>query len=71
MNPVTISWGTDPRGEHEVLINLAREIPAFFSSFERVIEPVDNDENHKAVSREHYRFYRDRGYPLKNQEIKS
>ena len=70
-NPVTVSWGTDARGEHDVLINLATEIPEFFSSFSRVIEPVDNNENSKTISREHYRFYRDRGYPLKNQEINS
>ncbi|OOZ36103.1 hypothetical protein BOW52_10945 [Solemya elarraichensis gill symbiont] len=70
-NPVLVNWGEDARGEHDVLINLAGEIPAFFSSFERVIEPVDNDERQKTTSREHYRFYRDRGYPLTNQEIKA
>lgn len=71
LNPVTISWGTDAREEHDVLINLADEIPPFFSSFERIIEPVDNNEERKAISRAHYRYYRDRGYPLMNQEIKA
>lgn len=69
--PVIIGWGTDARNQHEVLINLAAQIPDFFSSFERVIEPVDQDPQQLAISREHYRFYRDRGYPLSNQQIQN
>jgi len=69
MNPVLIGHGTDAGGEHDVLINLARDVPAFFSSFERVIEPVDDDPDHRATSRERYRFYRERGYPLHNRTI--
>jgi DNA polymerase-3 subunit chi len=67
--PVIIGWGTDARNQHEVLINLATQIPDFFSSFERVIEPVDQDPAQLSISREHYRFYRERGYPLSNQNI--
>ena len=66
---VLISHGTDAGDEHDILINLSDQIPPFFSGFERVIEPVDTDENVRAASRERYRFYRDRGYPLNNQRI--
>ncbi len=53
----------------ELLINLAPEIPLFFSSFKRVVEIIDNNEQHKTSGREHYRFYRDRGYTLENHNI--
>lgn len=54
---------------HEVLINLAQEIPLFFSSFKRVAEIVDDNEQNKHSGRERYRFYRDRGYTLENHNI--
>ena len=53
----------------EVLINLAQEIPLFFSSFKRVAEIVDSNEENKNSGRERYRFYRDRGYTLENHNI--
>lgn len=68
--PVIIGWNTDAGEECDILVNLSDEIPAYFSRFERVIEPVDNDGQRRAISREHYRFYRDRGYPLNNTTIK-
>ena len=67
--PVLVGHGTDAGGEHDVLINLADTVPAFFSSFERVIETVGGDPGSRVASRERYRFYRDRGYPLNNQRI--
>lgn len=53
----------------EVLINLAQEIPLFFSSFRRVAEIVDDNVENKGHGRERYRFYRDRGYSLENHTI--
>ena len=68
--PVIIGWNSDAGEERDLLVNLSDEIPAYFSRFDRVIEPVDNDAGRRAISREHYRFYRDRGYPLNNTTIK-
>lgn len=53
----------------ELLINLAPDIPLFFSSFKRVAEIIDNNEQNKNSGRERYRFYRDRGYTLENHNI--
>jgi len=53
----------------ELLINLAQEIPLFFSSFKRVAEIVGNDGQNKLSGRERYRFYRDRGYTLESHNI--
>lgn len=48
----------------QVLINLAQDIPMFFSSFERVAEVIGQDNENKASGRQRYKFYRDRGYSL-------
>ena len=68
--PVMISH--DPALEapsHQVLINLASEVPMFFSQFERVAEVVDPDEQTRQSARQRYRFYQDRGYPLDSHDI--
>ena len=49
----------------EVLINLSGERPSFFPSYQRLAEIVAADEPSKIASRERYRYYKDRGYPLK------
>jgi DNA polymerase-3 subunit chi len=67
---VIIGWNADAGEESDILINLSGEVPACFSRFERVIEPVDNDPERRAVSRQHYCYYRDRGYPLNDRKIK-
>ena len=59
----------DPLRLGQVLINLAAEVPIFFSRFERLIECVDHDSAVKSASRERFRFYRDHGYPLNTHNI--
>ncbi|MFT5603618.1 MAG: DNA polymerase-3 subunit chi [Paracoccaceae bacterium] len=53
----------------ELLINLAAEIPDFFSRFQRVAEIVCQEQRWLLPSRGRYRFYKDRGYPLKTHKI--
>lgn len=50
-----------------VLVNAADDIPAFFTNFARVTEIVLATE--RAASRDKYRRYRDRGYPLFHHEL--
>ncbi|HEY5733157.1 MAG TPA: DNA polymerase III subunit chi [Gammaproteobacteria bacterium] len=69
-SPIVINHMPDLKTDmHDVLINVAREIPLFFSQFERVTEIVDQDEETRQVARQRYRFYQDRGYPLESHEI--
>jgi len=68
--PIHIGHGGEPRHHDEVLINLDREIPLFFSRFRRVAEVVDGDEENRRGGRERFRFYRDRGYALESHSIK-
>ena len=69
--PVRIGSGADPDGHGEVLVNLAGDVPDFFSRFDRVTEVVPGDESSRTAARENYRFYRDRGYQLAYHQIHS
>lgn len=69
LNPILIGHDDSGGEEHDVLINLAAEIPSFFGRFERVAEIVPPDPAAKAASRERFRFYRDRGYALESHKI--
>lgn len=69
LTPILIGNSESGGDEHDVLINLAAEVPTFFSRFERVIEPLDSNSNVRSAGRARYRFYRDRGYPLNSHDI--
>jgi len=68
--PVVIGHDREPDPAHrDLLINLADEVPLFFSRFERVAEIVGGEETQKSNGRERFRFYRDRGYSLNTHEL--
>ena len=58
-----------PDSHRDVLINIADEVPRFFSSFERVLEPVFGDSEQRAVARARFGFYRERGYALQTHKL--
>lgn len=66
--PVTISHEQEP-ANHEILINLATDVPDFFSRFERVVEIIDTSDSQRRQGRLRYRYYHDRGYELTNHNI--
>ena len=67
--PVCIAWGADPGDHHEVLILLGRQRPDFFSRFERLTEIVCQAADSLAASRESWKFYQQRGYPLQSHRL--
>ena len=68
--PVIVGLAQEPVGQRwDLLINLAADVPEFFSRYSRVAELVDGDAARREQSRERYRFYRDRGYPLSTREV--
>ena len=70
LEPVLIAVNQPPgHGPWDVLINLAAEVPEFFSRYERVAEVVDANAVRREQSRERYRFYRDRGYKLDTHQV--
>lgn len=66
--PVWIGWEA-PAQPGEVLLNLSEEVPLFFSGFRRVLELVPAHGDGLRRARERYRFYRERGYPLRQHKL--
>jgi DNA polymerase-3 subunit chi len=69
--PVVLAHDVEPDAGNQVLINLAAEVPLFFSRFERVAELVNQDTETRQSGRRRYGFYKERGYELRTHEIKS
>ena len=68
--PVLIGVQQQPVGNRwDLLINLAPDVPEFFSRYERVAEVVDGNASRREQSRERYRFYRDRGDQLNTHQV--
>jgi DNA polymerase-3 subunit chi len=65
--PVVITHDVEPEQNTDVLINLGDTVPLYFSRFKRVSEIVSGRD--RTAGRERFRFYRDRGYPLKSHNI--
>ncbi len=56
---------SDETGDHQqVLINLRSQVPEYFSRFARLAEIVIQEPNILENTREHYRIYKQRGYPI-------
>ncbi|WP_455199493.1 DNA polymerase III subunit chi [Kaarinaea lacus] len=68
-SPVLVGNHESPEIDCDVLINLANDVPLFFSRFDRVAEVIGGDDAAKASGRERFRFYRDRGYSLNTHEL--
>ncbi|TMH30507.1 MAG: DNA polymerase III subunit chi [Betaproteobacteria bacterium] len=67
--PIWVDHALEHTGPAVVLINLHDAPPPFFSRFERLAEIAGLDEAHVASARERYRFYRERGYPLRTHDL--
>jgi len=67
--PVQIGFSKEPRGYNDILLNMAHEIPTFYSKFKRVMELVVNNETDKELSRSHYKVYKSQGCELNTHTI--
>lgn len=61
---VEISFTQDAGAHSQVLINLSSKVPDYFSRFARLSEIVIQDAKILEITREHYKFYKQRGYPI-------
>ncbi len=61
---VEITYSANAGDHHDVLINLSSQIPEYFSRFARVAEIVIQEPKILENTREHYKFYKQRGYPI-------
>ena len=69
--PVVLAGPEDQLPHHEVLLNLADEWPPFFATFSRLLEIVCNDEADRELGRERYKFYKQRGYDIRVNDIEA
>ncbi|MDT8388203.1 MAG: DNA polymerase III subunit chi [Thiogranum sp.] len=67
--PVVLAHDAEPHAGYQVLINLADDVPLFFSHFERVAELVNGNGATRESGRSRYGFYKERGYLLRTHEI--
>lgn len=65
--PILIRHTAPADCERQLLINLNPQIPDNFAQYERIIELVT--EENRTQAREHYSFYRERGYPLNHHHL--
>jgi len=66
--PIWIDETLDHAGPAAVLVNLHPEPPPFFSSFERLAEIVGASEDDLLAGRARFRFYRERGYDMRQHD---
>jgi len=58
-----------PAHDCEVLVNLSAECPPFFERHERLLEIVPLDDEERQAGRTRFKFYRDRGYEIRNHDL--
>lgn len=68
--PVQIAFGDQQPAHFDVLINLSKTIPNTFARYNRVLEIVIQQDDVLEFTREHYRFYKERGYPMNNIDMR-
>lgn len=67
---IQIGFADHPLHHNDVMVNLTSPQPSFFSRFDRVLEVVIQDETVLQQTREHYKFYKDRGYEVTHRDLR-
>ena len=68
--PVLIAMDeAPPAAACEVLLNLSTDHPPFFERHDRLLEIVARDEEQVLAGRARFKYYRDRGYAIRNHDL--
>lgn len=67
---IIFAHGHTPNALNDVFINFGSQTPVNFSRFNRLIEWVWQEENALIASRARYKFYKQRGYPLTEHDLR-
>ena len=67
---IEIGYGDNPGEHHDVLLNLALDIPLFFSRFNRIAEIVVQEQSILDATRNSYRQYTNKNYPLHRHDMR-
>jgi len=68
--PVVIDWQANQLCQDDILVNLTQRQLTVFSRFRQFVELVGVDEKDKALARQRFKFYRNRGYEIKHFDEK-
>ena len=68
--PISIGHGDLKPDQYDVLINLASDIPNSFSRYSRVLEIVIQHDGILTATRQHYGFFKHRGYAINNIDMR-
>jgi DNA polymerase III subunit chi len=68
--PVEIAFTSEIGNHHnDVLVNLSDSVPAYFSRFQRLSEIVVQEQHILQHTRQHFSFYKERGYFIETRKI--
>lgn len=67
---VKIDYNRDAGAHDDCLINLADEVPEYNARFRRICEIVVYSDESRALGRQRFKYYKDRGFPIRTHEIK-
>lgn len=67
---VILGFGDHTPDFFDVLVNLGQTIPSTFARYKRVLEVVIQQDEVLADTRNHYRHYKERGYPIQNIDMR-
>lgn len=64
---INIYHQCEANSQYQILLNLNNQVPDCVGQFERAIELVH--EQNKPIARDHFRYYKDRGYLVNHQPV--
>lgn len=67
--PVRIGWQQIPPEARDLLVNLNASAPDQPQRFRRIVEIVGGDEPMREAARQHWRQYKQQGYPVTSHNI--
>jgi len=67
--PIIVDHAPEHQGPADVLVNLHSQPPPFFARFARLVEIVGADDEGIAAGRERWRYYKSRGYELRQHSL--
>ncbi|MBA2960863.1 MULTISPECIES: DNA polymerase III subunit chi [Ramlibacter] len=67
--PIVLSEAPRAAPHQQVLVNLGGAVPDGFERFERLIEVVTHDQQDRALARQRWKHYADRGYAIVRHDL--
>lgn len=68
--PIHLGYAELQPPNFDVMVNLANEIPSTVARYKRVLEVVIQQDDVLSATRNHYRYYKERGYPINNIDMR-